>query len=423
MTITEFAETHRKGFKKVKADIQERWNTRVVPQNLHTQGRTGAAEYLSRYGKGISAKKIVELALTAEALEAPEMAAGFWEKAFELESGESARFDTGSGDMTPSIAISTARSAARPTVVLAGIPDSMQPGRIATMQATDPTLPRTAFILNGDYVGQAKRDGNHDVTIATADVVAHQSRSTNCMTPFSIEFDEAAKAVAEKLGPFVLDGERYYRSASGSEHRTASQAATENVKLGQGTVKPVVCYAIFKTLYANGQDLRAVEDDLVRIEAAKPVGKALIAALKDSAVVVELLPTAVTTAEKQALADTQKAENREGEVWLRRFAPYSGGKEHGDDIVRTKYLIELTVRVTRLTPSTVAGRLFAAIEVADLKTGKPLGSVGTGFDADDSRQLAALFAEKPDATFIEIAAQKFTENGQLWHARYRGIVG
>ena len=422
MKITEFAESHRKGFKKVKADIQERWNTRVVPQGLHTQGRTGAAEYLSRYGKGISAKKVVELALTAEALGASEMAAGFWEKAFELETGETARFDTGSGDTTPSIAVSTVRAAARPAVVLAGIPDSLQPGRIATMQATDTVLPRTSYILNPECIGQAKRDGHHDVTIATEEAVAHQSRSTNCMSPFSIEFDNAAKSVASKLGAFVLDGERYYKSASGSEHRSAAQAATENVNLGQGSVKPVVCYAIFKALYADGKDLRDTEDDLVRVKAAKPIGAALIAALKDSAVEVELLPTAVTTAEKQALADQQESEGREGEVWIRRFARYSEGKAHRTDIVRTKYVIELTVRVTKLTPTTVAGRLFAAIEVADIKTGKAIGSVGTGFDADDSKRLAALFAEKPDATFIEIAAQKFSENGILLHARYRDLA-
>jgi len=423
MSITEFAETHRKGFKKVKADIQERWNIRVVPQSLHTQGRTGAAEYLSRYGKGISAKKVIELALTAEALEAPAMAAGFWEKAFELETGETARFESGNGDTAPSIAVSTARSAVRPTIVLAGIPDSLQPSRIATMQATDTELPRTSYILNPDYIGQAKRDGHHDVTIATAEAVAHQSRSTNCMTPFSLGFDGAAKAVAAKLGAFVFDGERYFKSASGSEHRTASQAAQENVNLGQGSVKPVVCYAIFKALYADGKDLRDIEDDLVRVEAAKPIVEALIAALQGSAVEVELLPTAVTTAQKQALADRQKAEEREGEVWIRRFARYSGGTAHRTDIVRTKYVIELIARVIRLTPTTVAGRLFAAIEVADAKTGKPIGSVGTGFDADDSRKLAAFFAEKPDATLIEVAAQKFTENGILMHARYRGILG
>ena len=40
----------------------------------------------------------------------------------------------------------------------------------------------------------------------------------------------------------------------------------------------MVCYAIFKALYADGKDLRDTEDDLVRVKAAKPIGEALIAA-------------------------------------------------------------------------------------------------------------------------------------------------
>ena len=111
MNITQYAEQHRKGFKKPKSGIIERWNTRVVPRNLHTQGRIGAAAYLSAYGKGIAAPKVVELALAAEALGAPEMAAGFWEKAFELETGTISRFDA--GDTAASITVSTER--VRPT--------------------------------------------------------------------------------------------------------------------------------------------------------------------------------------------------------------------------------------------------------------------------------------------------------------------
>ena len=413
MNITQYAEHHRKGFKKPKSGIVERWNTRIVPRNLHTQGRIGAAAYLSAYGKGIAAPKVVELALAA-----PEMAAGFWEKAFELETGTIARFDA--GDTAPSITVSTER--VQPPVAVKGLPGNMQPGKIATMQATDTKLNRTAFILNPDYVGQPKRDGHHDVTISDAETVVHQSRSTSIMSPFSLAFDAAAKAVAGKLGAFVLDGERYWLSAIGSEHRSESQAAEENINLGKGNVPPVTCYAIFKALYANGRDLTGA-DEIERINAAKPIGEALIEALKGSDCEVEVLPTAITTAEKQALADRQKAEDREGEVWIKRNCRYTGGKGHKTDIVRTKYTIELRVRVTGLTKTTAAGRLFGAIEVADIKTGKSLGSVGTGFNAADSQKLVALFAEKPDATFIEVRAQGLTEGKILWHARLLDIIG
>ena len=419
MKIAEYVESHRQGFNKPKAAILERWNTRVVPRNLHTQGRVGAGTYLASYGKGIAAPKVVELALTAEAMGSPEMAAGFWEKAYELETGTFARFDAGNGDNTASITVSTER--VRPTINVRGLPPELQPGKIATMQAADTKLHRTSFILNPDYVGQPKRDGHHDVTLADADTAVHQGRSTSIMAPFSLAFDEAAKKVAAKLGAFVLDGERFFRSVNDAEHRSESQAAQENINAGKGTMRPVTCYAIFKALCANGKSLMDATE-IERIEAARPIGEAIINALNGADVMVEILPTAITTAEKQALADKQKAEGREGEIWVRKNCRYTGGKSKNADILRTKYVIELRVRVTKLTRTTAAGRLFGAIEVADPKTGKPLGTVGTGFDNGNSKKLVELFASKPDATFIEIAAHGFTENGLLWQARFRGLV-
>jgi bifunctional non-homologous end joining protein LigD len=415
--ITEYAENHRKGFKKPKSSIVERWNTRVVPRNLHNQGRAGAAAYLTAYGKGIAAPKVIELALCAEAMGSPAMAAGFWEKAFELETGNAVRFEA--GDATASIPVSTER--VRPAVSLSGLPDNMQPGKIVTMQPADTKLNRTAFILNPEYVGQPKRDGHHDVTLADEENAVHQSRSTSIMAPFSIAFDNAAKQVAAKLGAFVLDGERYYKSANGAEHRTAAQAAEENINLGKGEILPVTVYAIFKALYAGGKSLLEA-DEMERIEAARPIGEALIAVLKGADCEVEVLPTAITTAEKQDLADSQKASGREGEVWIRRTCRYTGGKSHKTDILRTKYFIEIRVRVTGLTKTTAAGRLFGAIEVADVKTGKSLGSVGTGFDAGTSKLLVDRFAAHPDNTFIEVRAQGYTEGGVLWQARLLEIV-
>ena len=419
MNITEYVKHHREGFKKPKSAILERWNTRVIPRKLHTQGRIGAANYLASYGKGIASLKVVELALTAEAMGAPEMAAGFWEKAFELETGALVRFDAGTGEPTASIPVVTARTL--PAIVLHDLPPSFQPGRIATMQATDTKLNRTAFILNPEYVGQPKRDGHHDVLLATSENAVHQSRSTSVMAPFSLCFDNAAKAVAASLGAFVIDGERYFRSANGAEHRSAAQAAEQNIKLDKAHVQPVPVYAIFKALFANGRPLLDVTE-LERIEAAKPIGEALIAALRGTDCEVEILPTAQTVAEKQALADRQQAEGREGEVWVKRDCAYTGGKAHKTDIVRTKYFIEIKVRVTGLTSTTAAGRLFGSIEVADLQTGRPLGSVGTGFNSDDSQRVAALFATKPNAAIIEVRTQFFTEGDNLWHARLIGIL-
>lgn len=93
MNINGYAETARKKSKgKVKAAIAERWNTRVLPRGLHNQGRRGAQAYLESYGKSIAAPKVVELALCAESMQAPAMAAGFWKAAYQLETGTSVSF-------------------------------------------------------------------------------------------------------------------------------------------------------------------------------------------------------------------------------------------------------------------------------------------------------------------------------------------
>lgn len=82
MNTTEFASAQRaKSNGKIKAAITERWNERIVSNGWDKLGKAGAAAYLERYGKGISAAKATELALCAEAQNAPEVAEGFWEAA------------------------------------------------------------------------------------------------------------------------------------------------------------------------------------------------------------------------------------------------------------------------------------------------------------------------------------------------------
>ncbi len=138
---------------------------------------------------------------------------------------------------------------------------------------------------------------------------------------------------------------------------------------------------------------------------------------------VELVPTAHSTAAKRALCIKQVAEGREGEVWIRTNATYLGGKADGEAIVRTKYLTETEVVVTGLTPTTVAGRAFGAIDVAEVQPDgslRPVGSVGTGFSQVDARDLKQRFAA--GRLVITVIHQGRTENGQLWHVRFAGIA-
>ncbi|MCK6489189.1 MAG: ATP-dependent DNA ligase, partial [Planctomycetes bacterium] len=141
---------------------------------------------------------------------------------------------------------------------------------------------------------------------------------------------------------------------------------------------------------------------------------------------IEQVPTAWTSAQKRALVERQQAEGREGEVWVQRSTRYLGGKTPGEVMVRTKYLAETEVVITALTPTTVPGRPFGAIEVAEScpdGAGRPVGRVGTGFDGQDAAEIAGLVAQHPEGLRILVRHQGRTETGMLWHARFLKVIG
>jgi ATP-dependent DNA ligase len=421
MNLTDFIAKHRSTAKKPAADIRSRWASRIIARNLHLQGRAGAASYLRDYGKNISSTKVIALAVQAECEGCDDVALGFWAEAFELETRQQAALTTSTPPQLPPLS----RSA---TPVFPGLPRHLQPGSIVTMQPVDASRTREDYIADPAYLGQAKRDGSRIVVIASPDQVVYQSRSTSVLATPSVSFDGAFRRVAEVRGPFVLDGELVFLDRAGGEHRTGSQAAQANATNGCPDA-PVLCrISIFKALFANGRDLTGANEE-ARINAASPIVAFAQSILIKAGVLdydIEQVPSAITTAQKQALVAKQQAEGREGEVWVRWDTTYLGGKSGGEAIVRTKYLEETEVVITGLTPTTVAGRPFGAIEVsARYPDGslRPVGKVGTGFDACDAAELATLVARHPEGLRIIVRHQGRTENGMLWHARFIPVVG
>ena len=340
------------------------------------------------------------------------MACGFWEKAFQLETGKVESFGgSNGGKPAKPINVPTARKVK--SVVLAGLPDEMQPGKIATMQPDDAPLPQSTYVLDPEYIGQPKRDGNRNVVFGTPGGVAHQSRSCLVTSTFSSDFDDASQKAASEIGAFILDGEKLYLSANGKEHRTAAQASTENLNLGQPTVRPVTKYSAFKALYFKGSLLGSTEIERVK------AGAVVVAAIKRQGtgeVIVEATPTAYTTFEKTSLVSRQKAEGREGEVWTKRNCVYTGGKGHKTDTLRTKYLIDVEVIITDVEKSAAGCRTVAAFVVSDIK-GNPVGKVGSGFDEATGKKLLAAHKANPGTVRIPVRAQGYTESGKLWHPR------
>lgn len=418
MTINEFAENARKKSKgKVKAAIAERWNTRVLPRSLHTQGRNGARAYLEAYGKNIAAPKVIELALCAESMQASEMAAGFWEAAYELETGTSACYTTNTPQSTPT-QTPVHVGKAKEKVVLPSLPSDLQPGSISPMQPKDAPEPESHYIFNKHYQGQPKRDGQKDFLFGTAKATAHQSRSTSLMGMLTPEFEEAVQAAARDLGDFVLEGERYYLSASGSEHRTAAQAATANIEMNQGQTPPIPVYGAFRALYAQKQDLRNASEE-ARVEALTAIVATIHSYLPNN-VRIEAVPTATTPQEKQALLDNQKTEGREGVVWTRRDCSYTPG-DQTEITCRTKFLQEEEFTVVSIARSKTQNRMIASLELADTH-GNPVGNVGTGFDQTTANEILQKHEERPGSLQVLVRFQGWTEKKSLWHPRFVCIV-
>ncbi len=421
MDCTEYAETKRKAAKKISADIRERWNNRIVQRELHLMGEAGAVQYLSDYGRGIGTAKVIGFALCAESEGYPEMAMGFWKRAFELETGEKPIALNAQNNATTDVTSVAKSTSATKTAtinhpIVAELPPNLQPGRIVTMQPVDAPSERAYYIENPDYWGQPKRDGNRVVVIATKDKVYYQSRSTNLRQQPSIAIEKALIETAAKIGTFVLDGELYYKSHSGSEHRTGAQAATVNIDSGFPTVQPSAIYAIFKCLFFNGDDLTQLAES-ARIAAGVEVGE-MLASLSPE---FEVVQTFRTVPEKLLLANQQKSENREGEVWVLYNCRYIGGKDIKKfPMVRTKYCQELDLLIVGLTPTKVAGRPFSAIEVAQEIDGKlvPIGTVGTGFSGEEMQEIARRYEANGKNVKIKVRSQGLTESGKLWHARF-----
>jgi bifunctional non-homologous end joining protein LigD len=423
MRLTDFITIHRSRAAKPTADIRSRWASRIIARNLDQLGQAGAQTYLRDYGRGISAPKVIALAIQAECEGCDDLALGFWKKAYELITGLTLD-ETGATPPADPGSPTPAQRDRPPTIP--GLPAHLQPGLIFTMQPVDAAGTHDDYIHNPAYLGQPKRDGSRIVVVASPSGVTYQSRSTTVLASPGISFDGAFRRAAEARGPFVLDGEHVFLDASGGEHRTGAQAAQANATNGHPDARVRCRICVFKALYAHGRDLTEADEE-ARINAAGPLvaiaqGILIKAGVEDYD--IEQVPTAWTTAQKHALVCRQQDEGREGEVWVQRQTRYLGGT-HGEVMVRTKYLTESEVIVTGLTPTTAPGRAFGALEVGEPGPDgavRPVGRVGTGFSQGDAQEIAALVARHPGQVRVRVRHQGRTENGQLWHARFLQVV-
>jgi len=127
---------------------------------------------------------------------------------------------------------------------------------------------------------------------------------------------------------------------------------------------------------------------------------------------VQLLPFYAHTQAKKDLCKNLFEGGYEGEVWTDVTSLYTPGK-HGNHILRTKYLKEVTVGILGFTETTAEGFLFGAIHVE--YNGIDAGHIGTGFTREQQQLIWDRF--HAGVHTLPVVCQGFTVDGKLWHAR------
>ncbi len=429
--LSEFIAEQRTSKKKVPADIYERWDTRIVIHGWMNQGEAGVLSYFQAgYANNIAAPKCIAFARCAEEMGYPEMARGWWKKAYELQGNILAPADaikttpTGSRNSTLAPAQKQQPIIRATDKSIEDLSARLQPGHIVTMQPVDAPdgTSRLTYVNSDRWLGMPKRDGERCVVIAMPNKVWYQSRSLKFRNAPNEIIDQTLREAADVFGMFILDDEEVWYDAAGGEHRTGPQAQLVNDQLGRPQIMPRPCLCIFKALYTTAQGDLLDAYEIERIKAREKIGQWLVEHAPDH---FELVPVARTTDEKTALCEKQVLEEREGEVWIRVDSKYVGGKQKADKstIIRTKYHVPFTAVITDLTPSTNASYEFGAIVISRLPEMKPVGSIGTGFDRETMHKIAIAHKKSPGTVVVRCHTQRWTERDQVHHGVLDELVG
>ena len=316
MTIQEFMQQQRvKG--KITPAIEERWNNRILQRGWQLQGRAGANSYLAAYGKSIGVAKVVGLALIAEREGHQDMANRFWEAGYTLATGTDANGVLGGG--------AAQQPPAPQTVFEQAFPQDLQPGKVKTMDWGKVAQPHSFYIQQSAFWGYPDNGGVRSLIFGTPEEAAYQETAGKAFPSVNRHLDEAVVLAAKIIGPFIVDGQRYYVDAKGRQHKTMPKAR-KNTTLH---------FIIHRALFFESEALTNHATEEKRIEAAVEIAAYLRAAAAETApddsVLVDCVQVSKLFSEKQALCDTQKG----GKIWVNRDCFYVPGPA-GGDIVRTE---------------------------------------------------------------------------------------
>ncbi|WP_075221667.1 DNA ligase D [Acuticoccus yangtzensis] len=283
----------------------------------------------------------------------------------------------------------------------------------------------------GDWLAEVKYDGYRAILRAADGAVTLTTRNENDWTDRFGAIDEAARPLAAR--GVMLDGEVVVFDADGKTDFGRLQRALRDSG-GDGAA-----YVAFDLLFADGKDWRGEP-----IEARKAALKRLVGELGGGRGGPIVYGDHLGPGKQEALFERAAAMGLEGIVAKKAGSLYRSGR-HGSWV---------KVRAVRTGDFVVGGYTkggasgLGALLLGAYRDGRliPVGRVGTGFNAAESRRLLALleererktspFAVKPAAPtgaqgkplFVRpdlVATAEYltmTDDGQLRHAAYRGLA-
>lgn len=407
----------------ITADIEERWQKRIVKGGLY--GTNGVADYMALYAKAknIKHEKLFKMGMVCKRYGRTDMAMAFWIEAYRLKTGS---YPIQTEALVEEAKISVYKDVSAATTItnafamidlseqiILDFPEQYQPGKLAPMQPHDTKQSRDYFITNPKYQGQPKRDGEKLIVFGSPDRVYYQARSMTINSAPSEDFENAIKAVVRSFGSFILEGEYFWLDAEGKEHQNGALAKERNDQIGSNAM-PTPVFSPFHCLAMAGKTWARQEDRVM-------AGQVLAEALSEyNPSLFRVMPTARTEEEKRALVSRQQAEGREGEIWFDVDAEYVSGKSKQDNIVRTKYLTDpIEYLVTEVLAGKAAGHAIAGFRVS--LNGVDMGKVGTGYNRDQQVEILERFnSGKP--LKVKVVSQGFTVYGKLKLGRFKGFV-
>ncbi|HWK40883.1 MAG TPA: DNA ligase D [Croceibacterium sp.] len=229
------------------------------------------------------------------------------------------------------------------------------------------------------------------------------------------------------LPPCLIDGEIVAYGADGNPDFSALQAVLKRGHGSQGVADKLAFHA-FDLPNLSGEDLTGAS----QIERKER----LEALLADAKPPIHVADHVIGAGEK--LYRTMCAAGQEGIISKRIDAPYRSARTR--NWVKVKCTLRQEFAVIGWKKSKAKGRPFSSLLLAQSENGKLIykGNVGTGFNADTMRQLAAKFArierktpaaevgraESRGVTWLsptlvaEVAFSEFTSDGNVRHGSF-----